>query len=615
MVSSTQQLPSDIAREALRRLAQRRIAPTPDNYAQVYCEISGRDDQSSIMALRLLEGLAADLGKREGALQPGARALALALAERHWEDARKELDELCELATRGPDWGSLLRSLFKQLETRHAAYTDARKREMLDHVLTAFGGDGMKLHARLSGVVKAWSESAPAQRVELTLVSPAKSATEKSAPQPVETPAALERSGETQPLAQSQSQPVSLQTSRELLRKVLWLVADTIERGVVERLTHSPKLAEEARAIIQAAQWASTAAEVDRLGEQLKHFWLKFELSGEGPDRVIDGLGALLRLVVENVGELVADERWVSAQIDQMREVLDGPIDVRSLREAERSFRRVLYRQAAAKFSLDEAKNALKSVLTTFIDRIGTMAADTGSYQERMARYAEELAQTDDIHRISDIVQQLTQDTRSMHTDMQRNYDELESARRHAAVHEEKIRVLEQELESISQQVREDGLTRALNRRGLTEAFVVEAVRSDRDASPLCLAILDVDDFKVLNDRYGHATGDEALVHLSNVIRRTLRPTDIVARYGGEEFVILLPATSIGEAAEIMRRTQRELTRHFFLHDNERLLITFSAGVAQRRGGEEQHALIDRADAALYLAKKRGKNQVAQAEV
>lgn len=606
MVSNTQQLPSDIARETLRRLAQRRIAPTPDNYAEVYCEIAGRDDQSSIMALRLLEGLAADLGKREGALQPGARALALALAERHWEDAGKELNELCELASRGPEWGSLLRVLFKQLETRHAAYTDARKREMLEHVLTAFGSDGMKLHARLNGVVKAWSESAPAQRVELTLVSPAKSAS-----QPIEVPAALERSGETQPL--SQSQPTSLSTSRELLRKVLWLVADTIERGVVERLTHSPKLAEDARAIIQAAQWASTAADIDRLGEQLKNFWLKFELSGEGPDRVIDGLGSLLRLVVENVGELVADERWVSAQVDHMREVLAGPIDVRSLSEAERSFRRVLYRQAAAKLSLDEAKNALKSVLTTFIDRVGTMAADTGSYQERMARYAEELAQTDDIHRISDIVLKLTQDTRGMHTDMQRNYDELESARRHAAVHEEKIRALEQELESISQQVREDGLTRALNRRGLTEAFVVEAVRSDRSASPLCLAILDVDDFKVLNDRYGHATGDQALVHLSSVVRKALRPTDIVARYGGEEFVILLPETSIGEAADIMRRTQRELTRHFFLHDNERLLITFSAGVAQRREGEEQHALIDRADAALYLAKRQGKNQVAQA--
>lgn len=614
MASTTQ--PTDIARETLLRLAQRRVAPTPENYAEVYCEIAGSQNQSITMALRLLETLAAELGRREGALQPCARALAVALAERNWDEVRRELEELSTLATRGPEWPPLLRALLKQLETRHAEYTDARKREMLEHVLTAFGSDAMKLHARLGGLVKTWSESAPAQRVELVLVSSDKSDVTRSGTMRVEAShasAAVQRSGEVTPLPESQ--PVSLTTSRELLRQVLWLVADTIERGVVERLTHSPKLADEARAIIKAAQWASTASDIERLAEQLRNFWLRFELSGEGPDRVIDGLGALLRLVVENVGELVADESWVSAQVEHMREVLSGPIDVRSLREAERSFRRVLYRQAAAKLSLDEAKNALKNVVTTFIDRIGTMAANTGTYQERMARYAEELAQTDDIHRIGDIVLQLTQETRSMQTDMQRNYDELENARRHAAEHEAKIRALEAELESISQQAREDALTRALNRRGLAEAFVVEAVRSDRSAAPLCLAILDVDDFEVLNDRYGRATGDQALVHLSSVMRKALRPTDVVARYGGEEFVILLPDTGLEEAARIMRRTQRELTRHFFLHDNERLLITFSAGVALRHEGEEQEALIERADAALYLAKRQGKNQVVQAEM
>jgi diguanylate cyclase len=154
-----------------------------------------------------------------------------------------------------------------------------------------------------------------------------------------------------------------------------------------------------------------------------------------------------------------------------------------------------------------------------------------------------------------------------------------------------------------------------LNRRGLAEAFVVEAARSEREGTPLCLAILDVDDFKALNDRYGHATGDQALIHLSSVVRRALRPSDIIARYGGEEFVILLPETNVENAAAVMQRTQRELTRHFFMHDNERLLLTFSVGVAERRAGEDQHNIIDRADAALYLAKRQGKNQVVQAEV
>ena len=600
---SQQHAPSEIAREALRRLAQRRVAPTPDNYAEVYCEIAGSNDQSGAVVLRLLQGFAADLSKRDGALQPYGHLLARALTECDWKDAREQLDTLIDVASRGPEWAQLLRTLLKQLETRHAGLTDARKHEMLDHVLTAFASDSTKLHTRLAGLVKSWTDNVSAPHVDLSIGEP-------------QSPAASElltRSDELRLLALNT--PMAGPSGKDLLRKVLWLVADTMERGVMERLSHSPKLAAEAHAIIQAAHWASTAADIERLSQSLKNFWYRFEVSGEGPDRVIEGLGALLRLMVENLGELVGDESWVSGQVEHMREVLAGPINERSLRDAERSFRRVLYRQAAVKISLDEAKQALKSVLTTFVDRLGAMAASTDNYQERMAAFAADLAQTDDIHRIGEIVEHLTQETRGIHADMQRNYDELQLARHTAAEQEAKVRALEQELESISHLVREDNLTRALNRRGLAEAFIVEAARSERKATPLCLAILDVDDFKSLNDRYGHATGDQALIHLSSVVRRALRPSDIIARYGGEEFVILLPETSINDAAAVMQRTQRELTRHFFMHDNERLLITFSAGVAERRAGEDQHNTIDRADAALYLAKRQGKNQVVQAEV
>ena len=599
---SQQHAPSEIAREALRRLAQRRVAPTPDNYAEVYCEIAGSNDQSGAVVLRLLQGFAADLSKRDGALQPYGHLLARALTECDWKDAREQLDTLIDVASRGPEWAQLLRTLLKQLETRHAGLTDARKHEMLDHVLTAFASDSTKLHTRLAGLVKSWTDNVSAPHVDLSIGEP-------------QSPAASElltRSDELRLLALNT--PMAGPSGKDLLRKVLWLVADTMERGVMERLSHSPKLAAEAHAIIQAAHWASTAADIERLSQSLKNFWYRFEVSGEGPDRVIEGLGALLRLMVENLGELVGDESWVSGQVEHMREVLAGPINERSLRDAERSFRRVLYRQAAVKISLDEAKQALKSVLTTFVDRLGAMAASTDNYQERMAAFAADLAQTDDIHRIGEIVEHLTQETRGIHADMQRNYDELQLARHTAAEQEAKVRALEQELESISHLVREDNLTRALNRRGLAEAFIVEAARSERKATPLCLAILDVDDFKSLNDRYGHATGDQALIHLSSVVRRALRPSDIIARYGGEEFVILLPETSINDAAAVMQRTQRELTRHFFMHDNERLLITFSAGVAERRAGEDQHNTIDRADAALYLAKRQGKNQVVQAE-
>jgi diguanylate cyclase len=141
-----------------------------------------------------------------------------------------------------------------------------------------------------------------------------------------------------------------------------------------------------------------------------------------------------------------------------------------------------------------------------------------------------------------------------------------------------------------------------------------EIARSERKNLPLCVAVLDLDNFKRLNDTYGHQAGDEALVHLARVIKKTLRPTDIVARYGGEEFVCVFSETDLVPAVEVMKRLQRELTKRFFLHNNERLLITFSAGVARRDREESQESLIARADKAMYQAKLQGKNRVVAAE-
>jgi len=129
-------------------------------------------------------------------------------------------------------------------------------------------------------------------------------------------------------------------------------------------------------------------------------------------------------------------------------------------------------------------------------------------------------------------------------------------------------------------------------------------------ACGLAVGLIDIDNFKKLNDTLGHDAGDAALVHLCTVIREALRPQDTVARYGGEEFVILLPQTSLEESIQVVTRLQRELTRRFFMHNNEKLLITFSAGVAEFATGETAEAALQRADQAMYLAKRSGKNRV-----
>ena len=208
------------------------------------------------------------------------------------------------------------------------------------------------------------------------------------------------------------------------------------------------------------------------------------------------------------------------------------------------------------------------------------------------------------------LLENLMKDTHTMQTDIVRSREALLEQRDHVESSQEKIRKLEEELSQLSETVRVDQLTGVLNRRGLDEAMVREVARAQRVGGQLSVALLDIDNFKSFNDTYGHHVGDSALQHLAKVIQETVRPTDVAARFGGEEFVILLPDTSLDQAVATIARLQRALTKQFFLGNNERLLITFSAGVSLFKLNEEPVMVLNRADQAMYLAKKTGKNRV-----
>ncbi len=156
-----------------------------------------------------------------------------------------------------------------------------------------------------------------------------------------------------------------------------------------------------------------------------------------------------------------------------------------------------------------------------------------------------------------------------------------------------------------------DALTGLINRRQFNHQLDAEIARSKRHRSQLSLALFDIDDFKKINDFYGHPTGDRILKELGQLISANVRESDVAARYGGEEFALILPETGQIDSYELLERL-RALIEHtvFCLPDNP-MTVTISVGVAQLDPEyAKAYDIIEKADAALYEAKKQGKNRV-----
>ncbi len=226
-------------------------------------------------------------------------------------------------------------------------------------------------------------------------------------------------------------------------------------------------------------------------------------------------------------------------------------------------------------------------------------------YYARMELFAQKIRQTRDIRDIITTLEEALRETRALHT-----VDEVALAHEQVALAEVRIERLRNELELVSRLVREDQLTGALNRRGLDDALEREAARAERCVTPLCVALIDLDNFKGVNDSLGHQVGDRVLVHLVSIVMQTIRANDMIGRYGGDEFLVLMPGSQIDDANEVIARLQRQLTLKPLSLDNQELFVTFSAGVAMRRPGEASEAMVQRADRAMYEAKLAGRDRV-----
>jgi diguanylate cyclase len=592
----------DVAREALRALVLRKLDPSPDNYRRLYNEIAGIEAEPvSGEAEDALGKIAASFPRSSPELLRIAKIMERAAAKRDWPQLTSLLNDatatLARYHSSAEIWRHLISDMLHQLDLGHRGLTRARKKERLERALEMPASSLEQLQQKLAAIVKGWSE------FSVDAVG-------------VETPPDAEprTDAAAEAFRRSPSPVLAAALAQDDAAQLCDLLGQVLEVGLAGLLGYEPALVSEAEQLARQARTARVSQEIAGVRTATRAFLLKVEMTTANAADLHQGLLRLLRLVIDNVAELVGDDQWLQGQINVLAEIVSQPLDLVMIEHAERSMKDVVLRQGNLRQGLSEAKSAFKTMVSGFIERLGDFSNSTGDYHDTIESLSKQISQTDDISQLGKLLEEVAVATRNVQAATLRSRDETLRTQREVQAAELKVKELQQELARVSAKVREDQLTGTLNRRGLEEEYERSCLASDRRNEPMSLALLDIDNFKSLNDTHGHQAGDGALVHLAKVIKASVRPTDVVCRYGGEEFIILLPGTSLQDSVTVISRLQRELTKRFFLHDNQRLLITFSAGVTERRAGESRDETISRADAAMYTAKRSGKNRVVVAD-
>jgi diguanylate cyclase len=486
----------------------------------------------------------------------------------------------------GQAWAGLVDQLVRGLERRDRAWTSARKKESVQRVLDGSRSHPQRLRERLSQLIASWqSEEADApvdtQSADLNpaTVSPPTLAelAPPAAPQAEAWPALAGQLGRTVSAGLPEEEPDAL-----ALTQALAAHAQQWERDGSDA------------ALVQAVE--VTCVEVRRV------FTRRHHLVGE--------LGRLVRSLTEGLTELAEDDSWARGQADAMRARLDeGSLSVRGVRSAADLLAQTRHQQQRLKGERDRARAALKALVESLAAELEALGGQTGRFGDELTRCTDDLEHADSREQLAAVVHQMLSASRQVQTEVAEASARLASGRAQADALNARVRELEGELKRLSDEVSTDALTQVANRRGLAQAFEREQARSARETSTLAVGLLDIDNFKKLNDSLGHAAGDVALKALATQVRDALRPADHVARFGGEEFVVLLPGTALDEAQEVLTRVQRHLSKALFMHEGREVFVTFSAGVTAWRPGEGLDEAIERADAGLYEAKRAGKNR------
>lgn len=253
-----------------------------------------------------------------------------------------------------------------------------------------------------------------------------------------------------------------------------------------------------------------------------------------------------------------------------------------------------------------EMRNAIRVLLKKISSELAAYGMEVSQFEASLHECEEQLSINDpDVKTLDDVVTTLIVETKKCRTKSSDAMAMVEAANA-------QIEVMSQELKQLSAEVMQDALTGIANRRAFDLELTRVLEKFDQDAK-LCLLMLDIDHFKLINDQHGHIVGDRVLRFVAEMIKQSVKGQDFVARFGGEEFAVIFPETDYAGGVCIANAILNKISTRKLTVDKAGTplgRVTLSGGLSQAKAGDSAEELIERADRLLYKAKAKGRNTV-----
>ncbi|MFT7372870.1 MAG: diguanylate cyclase [Oleiphilaceae bacterium] len=256
--------------------------------------------------------------------------------------------------------------------------------------------------------------------------------------------------------------------------------------------------------------------------------------------------------------------------------------------------------------AVNQLSGSVKKIINDFLIKITAEGEGLRDFANALSEFSKKVDGVDDINDIKQLISHLLQETRKQETSTQNMQTSLETI----AIEMKNLRV---EVAKLNAEAKTDSLTKINNRRAFDMEVENCVSNSTSQEKPLCMLFVDLDHFKVFNQKFGHTIGDKVLRFVATLLKNNIKGSDFVARFSGEQFIILLPETDYNDALSVAENVRDRLSKQTLSDSAERIelgTITASIGVANYQFGDNSESLTRKADQCMRAAKQAGRNRV-----